>query len=114
MWGGGSTDDNDVFSSLVNIILAKIQDESEKNKGDEYDFQIRAFEDDSEEVFETNEELFDRINKLYRRALKQRLNLVDKKKLDKSFVVDENKFSLAKLKYTVGKLERYSFVDGKK
>ncbi|MCZ9960407.1 hypothetical protein OFQ54_00955 [Brachyspira hyodysenteriae] len=32
LWGGGSTDDNDVFSSLVNIILAKIQDESEKKK----------------------------------------------------------------------------------
>ena len=30
LWGGGGTDDNDVFSSLVNIILAKIQDESEK------------------------------------------------------------------------------------
>src|SRR5665811_2084052 len=27
LWGGGGTDDNDVFSSLVNIILAKIQDE---------------------------------------------------------------------------------------
>lgn len=30
LWGGGGTDDNEVFSSLVNIILAKIQDESEK------------------------------------------------------------------------------------
>jgi len=28
-------------------------------------------------------------------------------------VIDENKFSLAKLKYTVQELERYSFVDGK-
>ena len=34
LWGGGGTDDNDVFSSLVNIILAKIQDESEKKKGE--------------------------------------------------------------------------------
>ena len=40
LWGGGSTDDNDVFSSLVNIILSKIQDESEKKKGEKYDFQI--------------------------------------------------------------------------
>lgn len=38
LWGGGGTDDNDVFSSLVNIILAKIQDESEKKKGEKYDF----------------------------------------------------------------------------
>src|SRR3989338_7260658 len=42
LWGGGGTDDNDVFSSLVNIILAKIQDESEKEEGEEYDFQIRT------------------------------------------------------------------------
>lgn len=111
LWGGGGTDDNDVFSSLVNIILAKIQDESEKKKGEKYDFQIFSFKDG--ESFETNEQLFERINELYRRALKQRLNVVDEKKLKKSFVVDENKFALNKLKYAVSELERFSFVDGK-
>ncbi len=111
LWGGGGTDDNDVFSSLVNIILAKIQDESEKKKGEKYDFQIFSFKDG--ESFETNEQLFERINELYRRALKQRLNIVDEGKLKKSFVIDENKFSLNKLKYTVAELERFSFVDGK-
>jgi len=111
LWGGGGTDDNDVFSSLVNIILAKIQDESEKKKGEKYDFQIFSFKDG--ESFESNEQLFERINELYRRALKQRLNIVDGAKLSKSFVIDENKFSLNKLKYTVAELERFSFVDGK-
>ncbi len=111
LWGGGGTDDNDIFSSLVNIILAKIQDESEKKKGEKYDFQIFTYKDG--ESFETNEELFERINKLYRRALKKRLNIIDENKLNKSFVIDENKFSLNKLKYTVAQLERYSFVDGK-
>jgi len=111
LWGGGGTDDNDVFSSLVNLILAKIQDESEKKRNEKYDFQIFSYKNG--ESFDTNEELFDRINKLYRRALKQRLNIVDKKKLEKSFVIDENKFALNKLKYTVTQLERYSFVDGK-
>ncbi len=111
LWGGGGTDDNDVFSSLVNIILAKIQDESEKKKNEKYDFQIFSYQNG--ESFETNEELFERINKLYRKALKKRLNIVDENKLKKSFVIDENKFSLNKLKYTVAQLERYSFVDGK-
>jgi len=111
LWGGGGTDDNDVFSSLVNIILAKIQDESEKKKGEKYDFQIFSFKDGAS--FESNEQLFERINTLYRRALKQRLNIVDESKLRKSFVIDENKFSLNKLKYTVAELERFSFVDGK-
>lgn len=111
LWGGGGTDDNDVFTSLVNIILAKIQDEGEKKKGEKYDFQIFSFKNG--ESFETNEQLFERINELYRRALKQRLNIVDESKLKKSFVVDENKFSLAKLKFAVAALERFSFVDGK-
>jgi type I restriction enzyme M protein len=111
LWGGGGTDDNDVFSSLVNIILAKIQDESERKNGAKYDFQIYSFRDG--ESFETNEQLFERINELYRRALKQRLNITDEVRLNKSFVIDENKFSLAKLKYTVAQLEGYSFVDGK-
>jgi len=111
LWGGGGTDDNDIFSSLVNIILAKIQDESEKKKGQKYDFQIFSFKDG--ESFESNEQLFERINELYRRALKQRLNISDKTKLKKSYVVDENKFSLNKLKYALLELERFSFVDGK-
>ena len=113
LWGGGGTDDNDVFASLVNIILAKIQDEGEKKTGEKYDFQVFSFVKKGDEVFETNEELFERINKLYRRALKQRLNILDESKLKKSFVIDENKFSLAKLRYTVSELEKFSFVDGK-
>ena len=111
LWGGGGTDDNDIFASLVNIILAKIQDEGEKKKGEKYDFQIFSFKDG--ESFETNEQLFERINELYKRALKQRLNILDEAKLKKSFVIDENKFSLAKLKYAVAEFEKFSFVDGK-
>jgi len=108
LWGGGGTDDNDIFSSLVNLILAKIQDEHEKEEGQAYDFQIHSFQDG--ESVETKESLFDRINALYRRAMKQRLNMDD---VETSFVVDKNKFSLNKLKYTVSELESFSFVDGK-
>lgn len=113
LWGGGGTDDNVVFSSLVNIILAKIQDEGEKSKGDVYDFQCLAFSDDNGEEFESNETLFNRINELYRRALRVRMYITDQSILDKSFVVDTNTFSLSKLKYAVSALERYSLYDGK-
>ncbi|MBI2552561.1 restriction endonuclease subunit M [Candidatus Uhrbacteria bacterium] len=113
LWGGGGTDDNDVFAYLVNIVLAKIQDEGEKADGEKYDFQIFTYEKQGGEKFESDEELFERINGLYRRALKQRLYITDEAKLKKSFVIDENKFSLNKLKYAVGALEKYSFVDGK-
>lgn len=40
LWGGGGTGDTEIFSSLVNIILAKIQDEYERADGEEYEFQI--------------------------------------------------------------------------
>lgn len=113
LWGGGGTDDNDVFSSLTNLILSKIQDEDEKEDGDTYDFQSMTFAKDGDEEFETNEKLFDRINELYRRALKSKLYIWDEKELGKSYVVDTKKFSLSKLKYAVQKLEGLSFVDGK-
>lgn len=115
LWGGGGTDDNDIFSSLTNLILAKIQDEDEKSDGDIYDFQALTYEksEDNKEDYESLETLYDRINELYRRALKEKLNITDPKQLEKSYVVDTNKFSLSKVKYTVQALEKYSFVDGK-
>lgn len=113
LWGGGGTDDNEVFSSLVNIILAKIQDESEKSSGEQYDFQCLAFTDESGDTFESNEVLFERINNLYRRALRERMYIYDESRLQTSYVIDRNKFSLSKLKYAVYALERYSLVDGK-
>lgn len=113
LWGGGGTDDNEVFSSLTNLILAKIQDEDEKDDGDAYDFQSLAYAKDGDEEFETNEQLFDRINSLYRRALKSKLYILDESELNKSYVVDTKKFSLSKLKYAVQKMEGLSFVDGK-
>lgn len=98
---------------MTNLILSKIQDEDEKEDGDTYDFQSMTFAKDGDEEFETNEKLFDRINELYRRALKSKLYILDEKELGKSYVVDTKKFSLSKLKYAVQKLEGLSFVDGK-
>ncbi len=111
LWGGGGTDDNEIFASLVRIILAKIQDETERKNGEKYEFQIFSFQDG--DSFESNEEIFERINKLYRRALKEKMYITDENKIEKSFVIDENKFSISKLKYTISELEEYSFVDGK-
>lgn len=113
LWGGGGTDDNEVFASLTNLILAKIQDEDEKEDGDTYDFQSMTFAKDGDEEFETNEQLFERINALYRRALKSKLYILDESELQKSYVIDSKKFSLSKLKYAVQRMEGLSFVDGK-
>ena len=113
LWGGGGTDDNVVFSSLVNIILAKIQDEKEKSNDEIYDFQCLTYSDETGEAFESNETLFERINRLYRRALRDRMYITDESILNTSFVIDRNTFSLSKLKYAVYALERYSLIAGK-
>ena len=113
LWGGGGTDDNEVFASLTNLILSKIQDEYEKEDGEAYDFQSFAFTGNSSDDFETNEQLFERVNELYRRALQTQLYITEEAELAKSYVVDTKKFSLSKLKYTVQKLEGLSFIDGR-
>ena len=113
LWGGGSTDDNEIFASLTNLILTKIEDEDITEDGNEYGFQCMVYDDNGSEVYESSEILFERINSIYRKALQDRLNITDVGVIDKSYVIDTNKFSLNKLRYTVQQLEKYSFVDGK-
>ena len=78
-----------------------------------FKFQSLMYEKAGDEEFETNEQLFERINQLYREALKAKLHILDEKELKKSYVIDSKKFSLSKLKYAVQKLEGLSFVKGK-
>jgi len=114
LWGGGGTTDTEVFNSLVNIILSKIQDEDEKRKGQEYDFQVKGFEDSKGDTeIEKPEKVFERINELYRRALEKKLNITDPNKLAKTFVINEEKFPLSKLIYTVQQLEDISLINGR-
>lgn len=105
LWGGGSTGDTEVFTSLVNIILAKIQDEYRTKKGEVYQFQVL------ESDLDDPEKLYQRLNEVYRTALKEQLG--KKGKLLEQHIVNKEKFPLAKLVFAVGQLERYSFVDGK-
>jgi SPP1 gp7 family putative phage head morphogenesis protein len=115
LWGGGGTGDREIFlsetfSSLVNIILAKIQDEYDRNDGEEYQFQI--FQHGNH--LESPSKVFERINTLYRKALADQSNRVDN--LEQQFVINQQKFPLNKLIYTIQKLEELSFVsfaDGK-
>ena len=109
LWGGGGTNDSEIFYSLVNIILAKIQDEYEKEDGQEYDFQIYQYGHN----VESQEKIFNRINGLYKRALKEQLNVSEQQKIDDDSVINRNKFPLNKLVYTVQSLENFSFLEGR-
>jgi type I restriction enzyme M protein len=109
LWGGGGTNDSEIFYSLVNIILAKIQDEYEKEDGQEYDFQVYQYGNN----IEGSGKIYDRINQLYKRALKQQLNVLDQQKIDDDNIINRNKFPLNKLIYTVQSLEHFSFLEGR-
>ena len=109
LWGGGGTNDSEIFYSLVNIILAKIQDEYEKEDGQEYDFQVYQYGHN----VESQNKIYDRINALYKRALKQQLNVSEQQKIDDDNVINRNKFPLNKLVYTVQSLETFSFLEGR-
>lgn len=109
LWGGGGTNDSEIFYSLVNIILAKIQDEYEKEDNQEYDFQIYQYGNHIEPA----EKIYDRINQLYKRALKEQLNVSEQQKIDEDNIVNRNKFPLNKLIYTVQSLEKFSFLEGR-
>jgi len=109
LWGGGGTNDSEIFYSLVNIILAKIQDEYEKEDGQEYDFQIYQYGNNIEGA----NKVYERINDLYKRALREQLNVSDQQKIDDDNVINRNKFPLNKLIYTVQALESFSFLEGR-
>ena len=109
LWGGGGTNDSEIFYSLVNIILAKIQDEYEKEDGQEYDFQIYQYGSH----IEASEKVYNRINQLYKRALKEQLNVSEQQKIDDDNIIHRNKFPLNKLIYTVQSLESFSFLEGR-
>jgi len=109
LWGGGGTSDTEIFYSLVNIILAKIQDESEKEDDEEYDFQVYSYG----ENIESPEKVFERITTLFKTALKDKLNILDGKEISEARLIDRNKFPLNKLVYTVQSLEHYSFLEGR-
>lgn len=109
LWGGGGTNDSEIFYSLVNIILAKIQDEYEKEDGQEYDFQIYQYGNN----IESANKVYDRINGLYKRALKEQLNVSEQQKIDDDSIINRNKFPLNKLIYTVQTLEGFSFLEGR-
>ena len=109
LWGGGGTNDSEIFYSLVNIILAKIQDEYEKENNQEYDFQVHQYGNN----IESPEKIYERINKLYKRALKEQLNISEQQKIDDDNVINRNKFPLNKLIYTVQSLEKISFLEGR-
>ncbi|MFW5794874.1 MAG: HsdM family class I SAM-dependent methyltransferase [Bacillota bacterium] len=68
LWGG-HIDDNVIFKWVVYLLLAKIYDEKNVKSGEEYSFQLKYIAGE----IESNSELYERINKLYKKAMERYL-----------------------------------------
>ena len=64
IWAGGGTNNNEVFTYIVKLLLCKIYDEKETGPGCEYQFQRRGDETSPE----SPASLVDRLNEMYRRS----------------------------------------------
>jgi|TARA_B110000027_G_C16117553_1_gene300984 type I restriction enzyme M protein len=108
LWGGGGTDDREIFSSLVRIILTKIYDESITEDNKEYKFQVKTTGTKKNIEIESAEKIFEKLNTIYREALTDRLN-VSKEDAKELNIIDRQRFGLVKLIYAVQQLESISF-----
>jgi type I restriction enzyme M protein len=100
IWGGGGTNNNEVFVYITKLILAKIYDERNTREGDSYEFQRFASE--------TPEELTARMNALYRDAEEKYLALSEP---STGPAFDTSRISAEKLAFVVGRLEGLSLTE---
>jgi len=117
LWGGGSTADNDIFSNLVKIFLAKIYDEQFTSEGSAYTFQV-IFKDGkpqpaTEIVAMLNSKKLlgnGQYEGLYRKAQKEYLELSDEE-IVASQGLDTEKISPGKIAYVVEQLQSLSITE---
>jgi len=104
LWAGGKYH-IELFFNLMGILLAKIYDEKNTEKGNPYSFQV--FYEEGEP--ESPEKVFNKINELYKNALKEYLgNSEEDLKKVKEIVFDP-----PKVKYVVEILQNISLISNK-
>ncbi|MGN6556558.1 MAG: HsdM family class I SAM-dependent methyltransferase [Solirubrobacterales bacterium] len=100
IWGGGGTNNNEVFVYVTKLILAKIYDERKAPPGGSYEFQRFPAE--------TPEDLTERMNALYRDAEEKYLALTEP---SGGPAFDTSRISAEKLAFVVGRLEGISLTE---
>ena len=105
LWGGGSGSDNRIFVSLTNLMLVKIYDEENTPSNSPYSFQIYSKKDTVRkiDIAESNEEIYARIDALYKTAAREKLFIED---IESHVIDDELK---GKLKQAIELLQMYNF-----
>lgn len=104
IWGGGGTNNNEVFTYVVRLMLCKIYDEKETVPGGQFAFQRLGDEIDPESPLALTE----RLNDLYREAEQAYLALPQP---SAGPAFDSARLSPQKLAYVVGRLEGLSVTE---
>jgi type I restriction enzyme M protein len=100
LYGGGKYQ-TDLFFNLLGLFLAKIYDEKNTANGSPYQFQVEYKDDQTE----SPSEVYQKVDKLYRRALKEYLGYTkEDAEQDKGIV-----FDAPKVKYAVDLVQSISF-----
>ena len=104
VWGGGGTNNNEVFVYIVKLLLCKIYDEAYTAPGDQFEYQRLG------DVTEPKppSALADRLNDLYRRAERAYLAMPS---ASEGPAFDPARISSEKLAYVVGRLESLSITE---
>lgn len=106
LWGGGEMFYNEIFSNLVKLFLAKIYDEETTQYGDPYRFQVE-FKNGNPE---TSEEIYKKINTLFKDAQKLYLGYSDDMLKD-SVGIDKEKINEGKIAFVVESLQGISLLE---
>ena len=104
IWAGGGTNNNEVFTYIVKLLLCKIYDEKETGPGCEYQFQRRGDETSPESLAS----LVDRLNAMYRRSEEAYLALPTP---TEGPAFDPVRLPPAKLAYVASRLEGLSVTE---
>ena len=104
IWGGGGTNNNEVFVYISKLILCKIYDEKETRPGDIYQFQRMG----AKNALESPITLVDRMNNLYRQAEIAYLALSTS---SINIAFDPSRIAPSKIAYVVGRLESVCITD---
>jgi type I restriction enzyme M protein len=104
IWGGGGTNNNDVFVILVRLFLCRVYDEFEASPGKRYRFQRAAYKNGE---VESPEEVLKKMATLFKEAAETYLGY-SREELEETTPFESKKVSPAKVAFVVEQLQDIS------
>ena len=101
IWGGGGTNNNDVFVILIRLFLCRVYDELESAPNERYRFQRAAYENG---IVESPEDVVVNMSALFKEAAKTYLGYSDAE-INETVPFEAKKISAAKVAFVVEQLQ---------